>query len=56
MPSEVEDTKPLSTPRRRKPFPKDLERVQKTITPSDTCIDCDGSFKELGSDVMEELE
>jgi len=54
--SDAEDTKPPRTPRIRKPFPKDLKRVQKTITPSDACADCGGSFKELGADVMEELE
>ena len=54
--SDVDDTKPPRTPRTRKPFPKDLKRVQKTITPSDACADCGGSFKELGADVMEELE
>jgi len=54
--SDVEDTKPPRTPRTRKPFPKDLKRVQKRITPSDACADCGGSFKELGADVMEELE
>ena len=54
--SDVDDTKPSRTPRTRKPFPKDLKRVQKTITPSDACADCGGSFKELGADVMEELE
>jgi transposase len=27
-----------------------------TITPSDACTDCGGSFKVLGTDVMEELE
>ncbi len=42
--------------RKRKPFPKGLKRVQKTITPSDACTDCGGSFKVLGTDVMEELE
>lgn len=54
--SDVDDTKLPRTPRTRKPFPKDLKRVQKTITPSDACADCGGSFKELGADVMEELE
>ena len=54
--SDVDDTKPSRTPRTRKPFPKDLKRVQKRITPSDACADCGGSFKELGADVMEELE
>jgi transposase len=44
------------TPRERKPFPKDLKRVETRITPSDVCTDCGGSFKELGTDVMEELE
>ena len=50
------EAKPPRTPRVRKPFPKELKRVQQRITPSDTCEDCGGSFKELGSDVMEELE
>ena len=40
----------------RKPFPKDLKRVQKRIMPSDACTDCGGSFRELGADVMDELE
>jgi transposase len=51
-----EEAKPPRTPRERKPFPKGLKRVEKRITPSDACIDCGGSFKELGADVMEELE
>ena len=50
------DVKPPRAPRTRKPFPKDLKRVQKRITPSDSCTDCGGSFKELGVDVLEELE
>lgn len=50
------DTKPARTPRLRKPFPKELERVDIRITPSDACTQCSGSFKELGEDVMEELE
>ena len=54
--SDAETTKPPRTPRKRKPFPKGLKRVQKTITPSDACTDCGGSFKVLGTDVMEELE
>lgn len=54
-PSDAE-AKPPRTPRKRIHFPKGLKRVQKTITPSDACTDCDGSFKELGTDVMEELE
>lgn len=54
-PSDAE-AKPPRTPRKRKPFPKGLKRVQKTITPSDACTDCGSSFKELGTDVMEELE
>ena len=53
-PSEA--TAPPRTPRKRKPFPKGLRRVVKTITPSDACTDCGGSFKVLGTDVMEELE
>lgn len=55
-PSEAEATKPPRTPRKRKPFPKGLKRVVKTITPSDACTECGGSFKVLGTDVMEELE
>jgi len=54
--SDAEEAKPPRTPRKRKPFPKGLKRVQKTITPSDACQDCGGSFKDLGADVMEELE
>ncbi|WP_245581413.1 IS66 family transposase [Octadecabacter arcticus] len=50
------EAKPPRTPRKRKPFPKNLKRVQTTITPSDACTDCGGSFKVLGTDVMEELE
>lgn len=50
------EAKPPRTPRIRKPFPKELKRVPQRITPSDACLDCGGSFKELGSDVMEELE
>ena len=50
------EAKPPRTPRTRKPFPKGLKRVQKTISPSDACTDCGGSFKVLGTDVMEELE
>ena len=42
--------------RARKPFPKDLKRIEKRITPSETCQDCGGSLRELGADVMEELE
>ena len=51
-----EETKPPRVPRVRKPFPKELERVEIRITPSDACTQCGGSFKELGTDVMEELE
>lgn len=51
-----EEAKPPRAPRARKPFPKDLERVETRITPSDACTDCGGSFKGLGTDVMEELE
>ena len=51
----VEDTTPARTPRTRKPFPKGLKRLQKTITPSDACTDCGGNLKVPGSDVMEEL-
>ena len=51
-----EAAKPPRTTRARKPFPKDLKRVETRVTPSDACTDCGGSFKELGTDVMEELE
>jgi hypothetical protein len=44
------------TPREHKPFPKDLKRVETRITPNDVCTEGGGSFKELGTDVMEELE
>ena len=54
--SDVDAQKPPRTPRKRKPFPKGLKRVKKTLTPSETCEDCGGSFRELGTDVMEELE
>lgn len=54
--TDLEDAKPPRAPRKRKPFPKGLTRVEKRITPSDACADCGGSFKELGADVMEELE
>ncbi len=47
------EVKPPRTSRKRKPFPKNLKRVVKTITPSDACEDCGGSFKVLGTDVME---
>ena len=55
-PAAEQEAKPPRTPRERKPFPKDLKRVEQRITPSDVCTDCGGSFKELGADVMEELE
>ena len=51
-----EEAKEPRTPRKRKPFPKDLERVETRITPSDACTDCGGNFKELGADAMDELE
>ena len=54
--SDAGTTRPPRTPRKRKPFPNNLRRVRKTITPSDACTDCGGSFKVLGTDVMEELE
>ena len=54
--SEAVAPKPPRTPRKRKPFPKGLKRVKKTLTPSETCKDCGGSLRELGADVMEELE
>jgi len=54
--SEANASKPPRAPRKRKPYPKGLKRVQKTITPSETCEDCGGSFKVQGTDVMEELE
>ena len=50
------DANPPRTPRKRKPFPKDLKRVETRFVPSDACEDCGGSFKELGVDVMTELE
>ncbi len=37
-------------------FPIGLKRVKKILKPSETCEDCGGSFKVLGTDVMEELE
>ena len=54
--SEEDAPKPPRTPRKRKPFPKGLKRVKKILKPSETCEDCGGSFRELGADVMEELE
>ena len=54
--SEADAPKIPRAPRKRKPFPKGLKRVEKRITPSDACTDCGGSFKDLGADVMEELE
>jgi len=54
--SDAGTTRPPRTPRKRKPFPNNLRRVRKTITPSDACTDCGGSFKVLGTDMMEELE
>lgn len=50
------ETKSPRASRKRKPFPKDLERVVNRIVPSDACTECGGNFKELGADVMEELE
>jgi transposase len=50
------EAKPPRTPRVRKPFPKELKRVETRIMPSDACAECGGGFKELGADVMEELE
>jgi transposase len=50
------EDKPQRTSRKRKPFPKDLKRIVNRITPSDACTECGGSLKELGADVMEELE
>ncbi|MDA9822499.1 IS66 family transposase zinc-finger binding domain-containing protein [Paracoccaceae bacterium] len=55
-PSDAEGKKLPRTARKREPFPKGLKRVQKTITPSDACTNCGGSFKVLGTDVMEKLE
>ena len=52
----TEQEAPPRTPRERKPFPKDLKRVEQQIKPSDACTACGGDFKELGADVMEELE
>ncbi len=54
--SDAESAKPPRTPRKRKPFPEGLKRRKKILKPSETCEDCGGSFKELGTDVMEELE
>ena len=54
--SDADAPKSPRTPRKRKPFPKGLKRVEKRITPSDVCADCGGSFKDLGADVMDELE
>ena len=54
-PSDAE-AKPPRAPRVRKPFPKELKRVETRIMPSDACTECGGGFKELGADVMEELE
>lgn len=51
-----QETKPPRAPRARKLFPKDLKRTQTRVTPGDACTDCGGSFRELGEDVMEELE
>ena len=50
------EAKPPRAPRVRKPFPKELKRVETRIMPSDACTECGGGFKELGADVMEELE
>jgi transposase len=55
-PSQAEATKPPRTSRKRKPFPKNLKRVQMTIPHSEVCADCGGSFKVLWTDLMEELE
>jgi transposase len=55
-PAVEQEAKPPRAPRERKPFPKNIKRVEQQITPSDTCTDCGGSFKELGADIMEELE
>ena len=52
-PSDAEGKKLPRTARKREPFPKGLKRVQKTITPSDACTNCGGSFKVLGTEVME---
>lgn len=46
-PSQAEATKPPRTSRKRKPFPKNLKRVQMTIPHSEVCADCGGSFKVL---------
>lgn len=51
-----QEAQPPRSPRVRKPFPKDLKRIEQRITPSDACTECGGNFKELGADVMEELE
>ena len=55
-PSDAGTAKPARTLHKRKPLPKGLKRVEKTMTPSDACTNCGGSFKVLGTDVMEELE
>ncbi len=55
-PIAEQEVKPPRTPRERKPFPKDLKRIQTRLTPGDACTECGGSFKELGEDIMEELE
>ncbi|WP_208990807.1 IS66 family transposase [Pseudovibrio sp. Tun.PSC04-5.I4] len=55
-PTAEQEAKPPRAPRQRKPFPKDLKRTQTRLTPGDACAECGGSFKELGTDVMEELE
>jgi hypothetical protein len=54
--SDAMSTKQRHTPCKRKPFPNNLKRVQKTITPSDACEACGGSLTVLETDVMEELE
>ena len=55
-PIAEQEVKPPRTPRERKPFPKDLKRTQTRLTPGDACTECGGSVKELGEDIMEELE
>ena len=54
--SDAMSTKERRTPCKRKPFPNNFKRVQKTITPSDACEACGGCLTVLGTDVMEELE
>ncbi|MGB0969020.1 MAG: IS66 family transposase [Halocynthiibacter sp.] len=54
--SGLDEPEDVRTPRKRKPFPKDLKRTQQIINPGDSCASCGGAFRELDRDVMEELE